>query len=91
MVDQLLAEERHVLGISRQAIERIADDRVDHARFDVAQEPLEGGPVPAIARLFRIEIGFNHSTAEVVDELHARRGLISTRRGRLHGRGMTTI
>ncbi|KQN89946.1 hypothetical protein ASE95_14500 [Sphingomonas sp. Leaf231] len=40
VVHQLLAQERDVLRVARQAIERFAHHHVDSARLDVAQQPL---------------------------------------------------
>ncbi|MFS0772927.1 hypothetical protein ABC319_12145 [Sphingomonas sp. 1P08PE] len=91
VVHQLLAEERDVLGVARQPVECLAHDDVDHPGLDIAEQLLQPRPVAAIARLFWVVIGRDDRTAQIVDQLHACRGLVTARGGALHCRRVTAI
>jgi hypothetical protein len=76
VVAQLLAEERDVLGVSRQSIERLAHDHIDLARLDERKQPFQAWPNALVAGLLRIVEGRDNRTIEKIDELHARRSLV---------------
>lgn len=91
VIGELLAQPGDILGVAGKAVERLADDDVDLAALDRAQQLLETRPVVTVARQLRIEPGVHHLAAQVRDQRPARGDLVGARRTRLQRRRMATI
>lgn len=64
VIGELLAQPGDIFGVTGEAVERLADDDVDFAILDRAQQPPQAWSVPAVARQLRVEPCSDHGAAE---------------------------
>lgn len=73
VIGQLLAQPGHVFRITRETVQGLADDKVNFAVLNRAQQLFETGAVSAIAKPCR-----HHRAAEIVDQRRTRGDLVRT-------------
>lgn len=78
VVHELLAQEGNVLGVTRQTVECFAHHDIHRSGIHVSQQLLQSGTIAAVSGLLGVKVGRNHRPAEIVDQLHARGGLVRT-------------